>query len=166
MRPSPGLYGDMALIGRLHPMLVHFPIGLVLIAAAAEVVAMMTDRREWRTVAVANVRAGAVFAIGAATAGWRLASSLGIEATSSLEWHRWLGAIAAVAVFGAALATAGARGRSPSALWSTGSRCSGRRLSSLSRVISGDCSSGARTSCAREQRGVCETRRTDSLFRR
>ena len=49
----------------------------------------------------------------AAIAGWRLASSPGVEATSSLEWHRWLGTIAAVAVVGAALATAGARGRSP-----------------------------------------------------
>ena len=75
--------GDMALIGRLHPVLVHFPIGLVLIAAAAEMVAMMTGRWEWRAVAVANVRAGAVFAIGATIAGWRLASSAGIEATST-----------------------------------------------------------------------------------
>lgn len=107
----------MALIGRLHPMLVHFPIGLVLIAAVAEVVAMTTGLRDWRAVAVANVRAGAVFAIGAVIAGWRLASSPGIEATSSLEWHRWLGTIAAMAVFGAALATGGARGRSPFALW-------------------------------------------------
>jgi uncharacterized membrane protein len=109
--------GDMALIGRLHPMLVHFPIGLVLIAAIAEIVAMMTGRRDWRAVAVANVRAGAVFTIGAAIAGWRLASSAGIEATSALEWHRWLGAIASIAVFAAALAATGARGRSGLALW-------------------------------------------------
>jgi uncharacterized membrane protein len=109
--------GDMALIGRLHPMLVHFPIGLVLIAAVAEVVVMMTHLRKWRTVAIANARVGAMFAIGAAIAGWRLASSPGIEATSSLEWHRWLGTIAAVAVLGASLATAGARSRSPVALW-------------------------------------------------
>ena len=107
----------MALIGRLHPLLVHFPIGLVLIAAMAEVVAMTTGRWDWRAMAVTNVRAGAVFTLGAAIAGWRLASSPGIEATSSLEWHRWLGTIAAVAVFGAALATAGARGRSPLAVW-------------------------------------------------
>ena len=99
--PAAVCMGDMALIGRLHPLLVHFPIGLVLIAA----------------VAVGNVRAGAVFAIGAAIAGWCLASSPGMETTSSLEWHRWLGTIAAVAVFGAALATAGVRGRSPLALW-------------------------------------------------
>ena len=74
---------------------------------------MTTGLSDWRAVAVGNLRAGAVFAIGAAIAGWRLASSPGIEATSSLEWHRWLGSIAAVAVVGAALATAGARGRSP-----------------------------------------------------
>jgi uncharacterized membrane protein len=109
--------GDMALIGRLHPVLVHFPIGLVLIAAVAEMVAMMTGRWDWRSVAVANVRAGAVFTIGATIAGWRLASSAGIEATSSLEWHRWLGTIAAVAVFAAALAAAGARGRSGFVVW-------------------------------------------------
>jgi uncharacterized membrane protein len=107
----------MALIGRLHPMLVHFPIGLVLIAAVAELVAMITGRREWRTVAVANVRAGAAFGIAAAVAGWRLASAPGIEATSSLEWHQWLGTIAAVAVFGAALATAGADARPPFGRW-------------------------------------------------
>jgi len=83
----------------------------------AEVVAMTTGRWDWRVVAVANLRAGAVFTIGAAIAGWRLASSAGIEATPSLEWHRWLGTIAAVAVFAAALAAAGVRGRSGFALW-------------------------------------------------
>jgi len=96
---------------------VHFPIGLVLIAAVAEVVAMTTGLWDGRAVAVANVRAGAVFAIGAAITGWRLASLPGTEATTSLEWHRWVGTIAAVAVLGAALATAGARGRSPFAMW-------------------------------------------------
>jgi uncharacterized membrane protein len=108
----------MALIGRLHPLLVHFPIGLVLVAAVAELLAMTTGLWDCRVVAVANVRAGAVFAIGAAVAGWRLASSAGIEATTSLEWHRWLGTLAAAAVLGAALTTAGARsGRSPLGLW-------------------------------------------------
>ena len=114
---SPVCMGDMALIGRLHPLLVHFPIGLVLIAAAAEVMAMLTDRRTWRLVAVANVRVGAALGIGAAIAGWRLASSPGMEATSALEWHRWLGAIAAVAMFGAALATASADSRSLFGRW-------------------------------------------------
>jgi len=48
--------GDVALIGRLHPLLVHSPIGLVLIAAVAEVVAMATGLWDCRVVAVANVR--------------------------------------------------------------------------------------------------------------
>jgi len=107
----------MALIGRLHPLLVHFPIGLVLFAAVAEVVAMTTGLSDWRAAALASLRVGAAFGIGAAIAGWRLASSPGIEATPSLEWHRWLGSIATVAVVGAALAAAGARGRSSLAIW-------------------------------------------------
>src|SRR5262249_17991195 len=98
-------------------LLVHFPIGLVLIAGVAEVVAMATGSSDWRAVALANLRAGAGFGIGAAIAGWGLASSPGIEATSSLEWHRCVGRLAAGAGVGAALATAGARSRSPLAMW-------------------------------------------------
>ena len=55
----------MALLGRLHPLLIHFPIALVIAAALAE---------------------------GAATiAGWRLALAPEMEASPLLEWHRWLG---------------------------------------------------------------------------
>ena len=50
---------DMALVGTLHPLLVHFPIGLILAAAAAELVAIHTGRADWRAIAVANARAGA-----------------------------------------------------------------------------------------------------------
>jgi len=42
------------------------------------------------------VRAGAVFALIAVVAGWRLASGLGMGSTPLLEWHRWLGTLAAV----------------------------------------------------------------------
>jgi hypothetical protein len=123
---------------------------------------MATGLRDWRAVAVANVRVGALFAIGAAMAGWRLAS--GIEATSSLEWHRWLGTIAALAVAGAALTTAGAAIGRRLHCGSIGSRCSGRRLSSLLRAISGDCWSGARTLSQpdegrADQRGPTQTSR-------
>jgi uncharacterized membrane protein len=107
----------MALIGRLHPLLVHIPIGLVLFAAAAEAIAMTTGRDDWRAAALVSARTVAPFGVAAAVAGWRLAASPGIEATSSLEWHRWLGTIAVVALLGAALATAGARDRSPAAVW-------------------------------------------------
>ena len=108
---------DMTLIGRLHPLLVHIPIGLALFAAAAEAIAMATGRGDWRTAALASVRTSAPFGLAAAIAGWRLAALPGIEATPSLDWHRWLGTIAAVALLGAALATAGVRNRSAAALW-------------------------------------------------
>jgi uncharacterized membrane protein len=95
----------MALIGRLHPLIVHFPIALVILAAAAEGAAAATGDWRWRTVAVINLRAGAAFAVAAVIAGWRLASAPGVDSTPLLEWHRWLGAIAAVSTVAAAMAT-------------------------------------------------------------
>ena len=84
----------MLLIGKLHPLLVHFPIALVLAAAGAEIVAIRTRRASWRGVAVVNLRAGA--AIGALTliAGWILATAPFVEATPSLALHRWTTAAA------------------------------------------------------------------------
>jgi uncharacterized membrane protein len=95
----------MALTGRFHPLLVHFPIALVLIAAVAELVFLTTQFPEWHTVAVANIRAGAAFAIASAGAGWLLASSRIVEASPALEWHRWLGVAGAVAAVAAAFTT-------------------------------------------------------------
>jgi uncharacterized membrane protein len=102
----------MAFIGRLHPLLIHFPIALVIAAAVAECAAMVTADDGWRTVAVRNVRAGAVFALLATVAGWRLALAPGMEVSPLLEWHRWFGTVAAGAAVAAALATGGVRRRS------------------------------------------------------
>jgi uncharacterized membrane protein len=106
----------MALTGRLHPLLVHFPIALVLIAAVAELVFLTTQFPEWHMVAVANIRAGAAFAVASAGAGWILASSRIVEASQGLEWHRYLGLMAALAVVAAALST-GEIDRPPRRLW-------------------------------------------------
>jgi uncharacterized membrane protein len=95
----------MMLIADLHPVIVHFPIALVLVASAAECLAIATGRRHWRWLAAVNLRTGAAFALAAAMAGWRLASAAGAEPTPLLEWHRWLGVMAAVAATGAAAAT-------------------------------------------------------------
>ena len=95
----------MALTGRFHPLLVHFPIALVLIAAVAELVSLITQFPEWHLVAMANIRAGAAFAVASAGAGWVLASSRIVEASPGLELHRWLGLGAAVVAVAAALAT-------------------------------------------------------------
>jgi uncharacterized membrane protein len=107
----------MALIGRLHPLLIHFPIALVILAAAAETAASVTHEKRWRIVAIGNLRAGAAFAVLAVAAGWRLAASDGFEPTAILEWHRWLGIVGAAATVAAAGVTIGAEGRSPVRLW-------------------------------------------------
>jgi uncharacterized membrane protein len=107
----------MVLAGRLHPLLIHFPIGLVLVAAMAELAATVTKVRRWHVVAVVNLRAGAVLAVAAAIAGWILASAPGVERSATLEWHRWLGTIAATAATAAALAPGSADGPSESPGW-------------------------------------------------
>jgi len=107
----------MTLTGRLHPLLLHFPIALVITAAVAELVAILTKRQGWHVVAVANVRAGAVCAAAAAITGWLLALSASVDDGRTLDWHRWVGTAAAVATIGAALATAGTDGHSPRVPW-------------------------------------------------
>ena len=61
---------------------------------------MATEFPEWHTVAVANVRASAAFAVVSAAAGWLLASSRIVEASPALEWHRWLAVLATAAISG------------------------------------------------------------------
>jgi uncharacterized membrane protein len=94
----------MSLIGKLHPLLVHFPIALVLAAAGAELVEIQTGHVRWRNIAVANLRAGAVMAALTLIAGWVLATAPFIEATPSLTLHRWAGVAAAAATVGASVA--------------------------------------------------------------
>jgi uncharacterized membrane protein len=93
----------MTFIGKFHPLLVHFPIALVLAAAAAELVVIATARKAWRQVAVANICAAAAIGIVTAITGWLFASSPSVDVTPSLEWHRWLGIAGAVGAIGAAL---------------------------------------------------------------
>jgi uncharacterized membrane protein len=102
----------MSFIGKFHPLLVHFPIALVLTAAAAELVVIATLRQAWRTVAVTNIRGGAALGVVTAITGWLFASSPGIDATTSLEWHRWLGVAGAAGAIGAALLSSRLHGSS------------------------------------------------------
>ena len=112
MAPTAGLYLRMALIGRLHPILVHFPIALIVAAFGCELASMATRLGEWHAAAVANVRIGAVFAVGSAIAGWIFACSPMVDMSPSLEWHRWVGACAALAAVGAGLSSLDSSSRS------------------------------------------------------
>ena len=107
----------MDIMGRLHPLLIHFPIALVIMAAVAEAIAATTGAERWRTVAIANVRAGAMFAVLAAAAGWGLSFAPGMETSSILEWHRWMGTIATAVALVAALATGDAARRASQSAW-------------------------------------------------
>jgi uncharacterized membrane protein len=95
----------MSLVGKLHPLLVHFPIALVLVAAGAELAAMRTLRAGWRAIAVFNLQAGAAMAVATVIAGWVLAVAPFVDATPSLTAHRWAGVAAAGATLGAAVAS-------------------------------------------------------------
>jgi uncharacterized membrane protein len=102
----------MPFIGKFHPLLVHFPIALVLAAAAAELVAIAAPRPAWRTVAVANIRAGAAMGVVTAITGWLFAPSPLVDATTSLEWHRWVGIAGAAGAIVAALLSSRLQGSS------------------------------------------------------
>jgi uncharacterized membrane protein len=108
---------EMTLAGRLHPLLLHFPIALLVFAAAAEVAALLTKYPAWHVVAVVNLRVGAASAAITAITGWLLASSLHVDDVRALEWHRWIGVVTTAAVIGAALATAGDDSQSRRVRW-------------------------------------------------
>jgi uncharacterized membrane protein len=128
----------MEFVGRLHPLLIHFPIALVIAAALAEGAAIVTADERCRTVAVRSVRAGAVFALSATIAGGRLTLSQEMEMSPILEWHRWLGTVAGAAL-AAALATRGVRRRSAVACTFTGLLCLPRERWWPSPGVSEDC---------------------------
>ena len=93
------------LVGRMHPLLVHFPIGLVLAAAAIE--AWRWARRERGVsefTSVAMVLA-ALSAIGAVATGWINAWQEGQDASRTLTLHSWLGTAMAVVLLAAAWKT-------------------------------------------------------------
>ncbi len=107
----------MTLIGRLHPLLVHFPIAFVLAAAGAEGAGLVTADDSWRLLARRAVRSAAPCALVAAIAGWRLAIDAGSDHPALLEWHRWLGMSAASATVAAAIAASVPGRRCPFAIW-------------------------------------------------
>ncbi|HEY8550367.1 MAG TPA: c-type cytochrome domain-containing protein [Vicinamibacterales bacterium] len=91
--------------GRFHPLLVHFPIGLLLLAAVLDLAGRLRARRgstsagaTWRAATGPLLAAGAVMAVLSAVAGTLLGNSGGYGGGTYTR-HMWLGyAVAASAV--------------------------------------------------------------------
>src|SRR5947209_6323206 len=93
-------------LGKFHVLAVHFPIGLITAAAAAESWRMLRRNPGGSAVVRFCVSFGAVGAVGAALLGWVHAPFSGQETSAAtiLSLHRWIGvAAAAGAVVAAAL---------------------------------------------------------------
>ena len=93
-------------LGRFHPMVVHFPIALLLMAAAAELVLMFAGAKHFAFAARFCLWGGALGALVAAPLGW--ADALSVEddyvglSARLLFFHRW-GGTATALVAGLAL---------------------------------------------------------------
>jgi uncharacterized membrane protein len=85
--PGPDWWG--ALNG-LHPLVIHFPIALVITAAAVEFIAMLARKERPTQFTVIALVVGAIMSGIASWSGWGLADE-GYGGGWALDLHRWLG---------------------------------------------------------------------------
>jgi uncharacterized membrane protein/YHS domain-containing protein len=113
--------GALGIIGRFHPLVVHFPIALLLSALLGEMMLLVGRRPFWRDFSQVVLMLGTLGACVAAALGWADAASdqfPGLEAV--LFWHRWLGTGTAIAaLLTCALAKMARRGGAASDAWWT-----------------------------------------------
>ncbi|MBB47160.1 MAG: hypothetical protein CMJ33_01085 [Phycisphaerae bacterium] len=87
---SPDWWGVLA---GLHPVLTHFPIALIIVAAGVEFVCLLMRRERIASFTVIALLIGGTSAMFSAWSGWSLADA-GYGRGWELELHRWLGAAA------------------------------------------------------------------------
>src|SRR5712671_578400 len=91
----------LGVFGRLHLVVLHLPIGLLIGAAALEFGGALLRRPAARGTIAALAWLGAIAAVTAAGSGWVLAGE-GVYVQQDVDLHRWLG----MAVAAASLLTA------------------------------------------------------------
>lgn len=79
------------LLGRLHPVAVHFPIALFLMALIAEIILMRRPAAGMETTVRLLTAGGAVGAVVSALLGWYAAGWRLSDRSETLGLHRWLG---------------------------------------------------------------------------
>ncbi len=88
-------------IGRLHPMLVHLPIGFILLLAVFELLARSAKFHHLRAVSRTLIVLSFAAATVSAACGWVLAwNSDGDYDAQALGWHKWFGTAVPVAMAG------------------------------------------------------------------
>ena len=101
-------------VGRLHPVVVHFPIALVMLAAAVELVRAVRRQRGLSAATPLLVNVAAASGVIAAITGWLIAANeRGGDDSSELFGHRWLGTVASVLLVGLAWRVSVAAARRP-----------------------------------------------------
>lgn len=83
-------------VGRFHPILVHLPIGFLLLLVMLEGIALIPRFKHVSGGSRVILLLSAPLAIGTSLTGWLLADGGGYDATL-LQWHRWTGVGVAVA---------------------------------------------------------------------
>ncbi len=84
---GPDWWGALA---GLHPLVIHFPIALIIVAALVELVALLARHHRLTSFGIIAVLVGTPFAVLAAWSGWSLADE-GYGRGLELDLHRWLG---------------------------------------------------------------------------
>ena len=86
------------IFGRMHPLVIHFPIALILLAAAIEVIRIKWDRPYLSQMTLFLLLAGALGALAASATGWVFSHEYYPPPSEQwmLERHRWLGISTAV----------------------------------------------------------------------
>ena len=78
-------------LGRLHPMIVHFPIGLLLVALLMEIIAWKRKSTNFQSAIRVLVFAGALSAVTAVVFGLLLFNNNDYEISDTLAVHQWTG---------------------------------------------------------------------------
>ncbi len=103
--PSSEIWRVFRWAGRFHLLFLHFPIALLLAAAAGELWSAVRGERSVVPAVRFCVNCGAAAAVPTVALGWLFAAGgAGEGAPALLLWHRWLGTAAAAWAVAAALA--------------------------------------------------------------
>jgi len=97
----------LQLAGHLHPVVIHFPIALMLVACFCEALHLVSCKRFFHSAAELNLALAILGSVVAIALGWILAATthdISADVRWVVPWHRWLGVAALATSVGAFVA--------------------------------------------------------------